>query len=271
MLAMAPEHRYVPSSAKGGIRSWATLPSRPWWRMSRYGVAEQLRMPRVLAGLKADIVHIPHWNVPLAFRGRFVVTVHDLLLRTFPESAKASADPAGAMGQAGGLSRRFGSAIRRAFTVLVPTRAVAEDVQRLFLRPRLGRCGRGDAGAGCRALVPGCSAISAVCRFGVSAQASRSLVAGMVVRPDGDSGARVARRRRAGCLHGTFRPCGRGCGSWAGWMMPRSRRPIVGRSLRLSDGRRRFGLPPPRLLPVGASHGRRSPVLRRSFGRRPGR
>lgn len=134
MLAMAPEHRYVLVVREGrhpfvGHPSVETVVADVPW----YGVAEQLRMPRVLARLKADIVHIPHWNVPLAFRGRFVVTVHDLLLRTFPESAKASTRilPVRWAKQAA-YRVVSGSAIRRASTVLVPTRAVAEDVQRLF-------------------------------------------------------------------------------------------------------------------------------------------
>jgi len=55
-----------------------------------YGLDEQLKMPGVLKSAGADIVHVPHWNVPLSFSGPLVVTVHDLLLRHFPTSAKTS-------------------------------------------------------------------------------------------------------------------------------------------------------------------------------------
>jgi glycosyltransferase involved in cell wall biosynthesis len=134
LLATAPEHRYV-LVVRDARHPFADHPSVetvvadvPW-----YGVAEQLRMPGILAGLKADIVHIPHWNVPLAFRGRFVVTVHDLLLRTFPESAKASTRSLPVRWAKRAAYRVVsGSAIRRASAVLVPTRAVADDVRNLF-------------------------------------------------------------------------------------------------------------------------------------------
>lgn len=134
LLAAAPEHRYV-LVVREARHPFARHPSVetvvadiPW-----YGLAEQLRMPAVLAGLKADIVHVPHWNVPIGYRGRFVVTVHDLLLRTFPDSAKASTRSLPVRWAKRAAYRVIsGSAIRRASAVLVPTRAVAEDVRGFF-------------------------------------------------------------------------------------------------------------------------------------------
>ncbi|MBI3384767.1 glycosyltransferase family 4 protein [Candidatus Gottesmanbacteria bacterium] len=44
-----------------------------------YTVKEQLLIPYILEKEKLDLVHFPHFNVPLLYQGRFVVTIHDLL------------------------------------------------------------------------------------------------------------------------------------------------------------------------------------------------
>ena len=45
-----------------------------------YSLAEQLKLPRLLSSLQPDLVHFPHFTVPLAYRGNYVVTIHDLTL-----------------------------------------------------------------------------------------------------------------------------------------------------------------------------------------------
>jgi len=43
-----------------------------------YSLHEQVEMPSKIDRLNLDLVHIPHYNVPLACRTKVVVTVHDL-------------------------------------------------------------------------------------------------------------------------------------------------------------------------------------------------
>jgi len=43
-----------------------------------YSLKEQLIFPSVLYKAKCDLIHFPHFNVPLVYRQPFVVTVHDL-------------------------------------------------------------------------------------------------------------------------------------------------------------------------------------------------
>jgi glycosyltransferase involved in cell wall biosynthesis len=43
-----------------------------------YGFAEQRRFPSLLHHYNLDIMHFPHFNIPLAYKGKFVVTIHDL-------------------------------------------------------------------------------------------------------------------------------------------------------------------------------------------------
>jgi Glycosyltransferase len=51
-----------------------------------YGYKEQLKFPYCkLRKAKPDILHIPHCNVPLFYRGKMMVTIHDLTHLVYPE------------------------------------------------------------------------------------------------------------------------------------------------------------------------------------------
>lgn len=49
-----------------------------------YGFKEQILFPLQLKKYKLDLMHFTHFNVPILYRKRFVVTIHDLTLRYFP-------------------------------------------------------------------------------------------------------------------------------------------------------------------------------------------
>ena len=49
-----------------------------------YSLAEQIVLPFILYPLKPDLVHFPHFNVPIFYNGPFVVTIHDLIMTKFP-------------------------------------------------------------------------------------------------------------------------------------------------------------------------------------------
>lgn len=60
----------------------------PW-----YGVSEQIRFPRLLNKYKLDLVHFPHFNVPVFYMRKFVVTIHDLILINFPTIRSSTLSP----------------------------------------------------------------------------------------------------------------------------------------------------------------------------------
>jgi len=71
-----PEHEYV--SIDPDIR-WHSL-------------REQIQMPFIL-GKKYDLVHFPYFNVPIFFRGKFVMTVHDLIINTYATGKASTLNP----------------------------------------------------------------------------------------------------------------------------------------------------------------------------------
>lgn len=51
----------------------------PW-----YTLREQVQMPKIIGSCGIDLMHFPHFNVPVSYRGKFIVTIHDLILFRFP-------------------------------------------------------------------------------------------------------------------------------------------------------------------------------------------
>lgn len=58
-----------------------------------YGFAEQIIFPFIIKKEKIDLMHFPHWNVPLLYNDKFVVTIHDLLLLHFPTRHASTLGP----------------------------------------------------------------------------------------------------------------------------------------------------------------------------------
>ncbi len=53
-----------------------------------YSIAEQMLMPRIVDKENLDLMHYPHWNVPIFAKTPFVVTIHDLILLEEKDSAR---------------------------------------------------------------------------------------------------------------------------------------------------------------------------------------
>lgn len=47
--------------------------------IKHYGFAEQLCLPKIYRQAKLDLLYVPHWNVPVFYRGKLAITIHDLL------------------------------------------------------------------------------------------------------------------------------------------------------------------------------------------------
>jgi glycosyltransferase involved in cell wall biosynthesis len=80
------QNEYIVLIWSGDKIKW--VPSRPNFavrevKAAAYSVREQLELPWVLRQLKPDLVHFPHFTVPLLFNGPYVVTIHDLILVDF--------------------------------------------------------------------------------------------------------------------------------------------------------------------------------------------
>ncbi len=63
-----------------------SVPTQIPFKCDIYGYKEQLKFPYgKLRNEKPDVLHVPHCNVPLFYRGKMMVTVHDLTHLVYPE------------------------------------------------------------------------------------------------------------------------------------------------------------------------------------------
>ncbi len=103
----------------GGQPELLTVNAQP------YRLAEQSLLPLSLLRADLDLIHFPHYNLPLIKPGHFVVTVHDLFPFQFPEI------------HSGPLPRAVNqmlmrNAVRRAERIITPSAATALAVKQNF-------------------------------------------------------------------------------------------------------------------------------------------
>jgi len=89
-----------------------------------YGLAEQIRLPSIINKLKPDLVHFPHFNVPIFFKGKFVVTIHDLIHQHFQMRRATLHDPLTYKVKQIGYKVIFKNAIKKSEKILVPSNYV---------------------------------------------------------------------------------------------------------------------------------------------------
>lgn len=64
------------------------LANIPW-----YGWKEQLYLSSIIKKAGVELMHFPHWNVPILYNKPFVVTLHDLLLTHYPSKKATTLGP----------------------------------------------------------------------------------------------------------------------------------------------------------------------------------
>lgn len=89
-----------------------------------YSVAEQMKMPRLLKKINPDLVHFPHFNVPVFYDGKFVVTIHDLIHQHYQMRRSTTRDPVTYKIKQIGYRYVFRSAAQKSCKILVPSEYV---------------------------------------------------------------------------------------------------------------------------------------------------
>ncbi|OGI22305.1 MAG: hypothetical protein A2808_00900 [Candidatus Moranbacteria bacterium RIFCSPHIGHO2_01_FULL_55_24] len=86
VVFLCPENyeAYVPKNPR-----FSKVLSRSKW----YGFSEQFFFPFLLYRFRLDLVHFPHFNVPLLYRKPLVFTLHDLILFHYPTKKATTRSP----------------------------------------------------------------------------------------------------------------------------------------------------------------------------------
>ncbi|HBI16607.1 MAG: glycosyl transferase, group 1 [Candidatus Moranbacteria bacterium GW2011_GWF2_34_56] len=93
-----------------------------------YTFSEQINMPKLLNRYNLDIVHFPHFNVPLFYRKKFIITIHDLILLHFPTLKNTTLNPIFYWIKFMAYKLAIGNAIRRSKKIITVSRFSKNDI-----------------------------------------------------------------------------------------------------------------------------------------------
>lgn len=119
---------------------WWQPPNSRWSKVRAdvhwYGLREQLLMPGIYRSANLDLLHVPHFNVPLWYRHPFVVTIHDLILDQFPTERASTLGPILFRLKFLAYQRVVRHALRQARRVITVSEHSRRDViQRMAIEP----------------------------------------------------------------------------------------------------------------------------------------
>ena len=100
--------------------------------ITHYTVAEQLKLPKIFAAHKLDLLHVPHFNIPIFYKGTLVVTIHDLLWHEYTGTSVTTLSPIKYL-----LKYLFyrvvtSVAVRRAKIIVVPAETIKQTVLKFY-------------------------------------------------------------------------------------------------------------------------------------------
>lgn len=100
-----------------------------------YTLAEQIFLPRVIARAQVDLMHFPHFNVPLWYRHPFVVTIHDLIISRFPTERATTLGPLKYRFKQFAYNRVIAHAARKAKKIITVSEYSKRDIMDFFHLP----------------------------------------------------------------------------------------------------------------------------------------
>lgn len=93
-----------------------------------YGLREQFKLPKLLKTLSPDIVHFPHFNVPIRYEGKYIVTIHDLIHQHFSSQQTTTLNPLIHNVKKLAYKKVFSMAVKNSTKILVPSQFVKQQL-----------------------------------------------------------------------------------------------------------------------------------------------
>lgn len=97
-----------------------------------YSLEEQIRLPNIIASEKPDLTHFVHFNVPITFNGKFVVTVHDMLMHKFAGLAATSLPAPIYLFKQLIYRVVFRNAVKKSAAIVVPSESVKKEIVKYY-------------------------------------------------------------------------------------------------------------------------------------------
>ena len=97
-----------------------------------YSKDEQLKLSGIFSKEKLDLLHVPHFNVPILYRGKFIATITDLIHHQFSEQSASTKNFLMFKIKRTAYKTIIYSAVRRAAKIIVPSNFVKKQVISAF-------------------------------------------------------------------------------------------------------------------------------------------
>lgn len=95
-----------------------------------YGVSEQTKFLKLLNSYKLDLVHFPHFNIPVFYKGKFVVTIHDLIHQNFKMQRATTRGPLIYKIKHIGYDFAFSQALKKSKKIITVSDFVKEELEK---------------------------------------------------------------------------------------------------------------------------------------------
>ncbi len=97
-----------------------------------YSLTEQTRLPGIFTQEKLDLLHVPHFNAPLLYKGKIILTIHDLLWHEFRGTRVTTLPSWLYFLKYFAYKKIVGQMIARAEKIFVPAQTIAQTVSRYY-------------------------------------------------------------------------------------------------------------------------------------------
>lgn len=103
-----------------------------WADTSHYTLTEQWQLPDLLNKAQLTILHVPHFNIPLAYRGTLIVTIHDLLWHEYRGPSVTTLPRWQYWLKYAAYRWVTSQAVKRAAAILVPAETIRDTLDRYY-------------------------------------------------------------------------------------------------------------------------------------------
>lgn len=93
-----------------------------------YSFAEQVRLPKIIDKTNPDVVHFPHFNVPISYSGKFIVTIHDMLMHRMKGQDTTTLSLPAFLIKRLGYKYVYKKAVKDSLKIIVPSNFVKREL-----------------------------------------------------------------------------------------------------------------------------------------------
>jgi len=102
--------------------------------VKHYSLAEQLKLPKIFGKEKLDLLHVPHFNIPIFYRRKIIITIHDLLWHEFKGLNITTLNPIKYLFKYFAYKFVAGRALKKARRIIVPANTTGKTVLKYYPR-----------------------------------------------------------------------------------------------------------------------------------------